>query len=302
MRKTLLWSVSVLASMLMAVTAHAVVLSFTDFESFSLGSVNGQGGWSVTGGYDQSVANDGGNKAFRLSDAVTSGSFGDQTFAPRPGGTGMTSANPTNSNPGFFAGQSSTGATYRQYTLGFDIKSATSVAQDGAFISISGDNGQGGRQTYLGITANGSNLDLITYNVDAGGNFVGPISLGSVAGSLWTHVDFVVDFNDGANDDVVTISLNGNPVHTGTSWEQFYVINQFALHPLGVPVQTVLFRAGGVADPSHAGGGFLLDNVSIAIDHGSIPEPGTLAVLGMGLLGLGVMRRRDTMARLFEKA
>ncbi len=33
-----------------------------------------------------------------------------------------------------------------------------------------------------------------------------------------------------------------------------------------------------------------------------VSEPGTLAVLGMGLLGLGVMRRRDTMARLFEKA
>lgn len=33
-----------------------------------------------------------------------------------------------------------------------------------------------------------------------------------------------------------------------------------------------------------------------------VPEPGTLAVLSAGLLGLGVIRRRDMMTRLFKKA
>lgn len=278
---------------LMAAEAQAVVLSSTDFESFGLGSVNGQSGWSVTGGYDQEVVSDGGNKAFRLSDAVTSGAFGDQTFAPRPGGTGMTSADPTNSNPGFFAGQSSTGATYNRYSLSFDFKSATQQGQDDAFVSISGDNGQGGRQTYLGITANGSNLDLITYNIDALGGFV-PISLGSVAASVWSHVDFVLDFGDGLNDDVVTIALNNIPVHTGTSWEQYYVINQLSLHPLGVPVQTAIFLARGDENhPSHLGGGFLFDNVNVEVDRTpAVPEPMTLSLLGAGLAGIGWVRRK----------
>ena len=294
MRNLALWAVAAgltCVGALVAPTAQAVVLSSTDFESFALGSVNGQGGWSVTGGYDQEVVNDGGNKAFRLSDAVTSGSFGDQTFAPRPGGTGMTSSNPTNSNPGFFAGQSSTGATYNRYLLGFDFKSATQQNQDGAFLSVSADNGQGGRQTYLGITANGTNLDLITYNVDTTGNFVGPISLGLVAGSVWSHVDFVLDFGNGLNDDIVTIALNGTPVHTGTSWEQYYVINQPLLHPLGVPVQTAIFMARATANPSHLGGGFLFDNVQVEATS-TVPEPVSLALLGIGLTALGFSRRR----------
>lgn len=274
---------------LIALPAQAVVLSSTDFESFSLGSVDNQGGWAVSGPYDQSVVNDGGNKAFRLSDAVTSGSFGDQTFAPRPGGTGMTSANPTNSNPGFFAGETSTGATYNRFTLSFDVKSAPFQNPNGTFVSVSGDNGQGGRQTYLGITANGSNLELITYNVDAGGNFVGPIALGSVAGNVWTNVDFVIDFGAGNQDDIVTIALNDTIVHTGTSWEQFYDVFQAALHPNGVPVQTAIFRAGGTAHASQ-GGGFLFDNVVITADYTPVPEPGTFALLGAGLLGLGSIR------------
>src|SRR5689334_4182274 len=52
---------------------------------YSLGNINGQNGWSKTGAYDVAVvANTYGYPSFggqslRLSNAVTSGSFGDQT-------------------------------------------------------------------------------------------------------------------------------------------------------------------------------------------------------------------------------
>ncbi|MFZ2556238.1 MAG: hypothetical protein WAX57_05365, partial [Minisyncoccia bacterium] len=59
---------------------HAQADSLTvDFESYSLGTVNGQDGWTKTGGYDVEVVSSpviSGAQSLRLSNAVTSGSFG----------------------------------------------------------------------------------------------------------------------------------------------------------------------------------------------------------------------------------
>ena len=40
--------------------------------------------------------------------------------------------------------------------------------------------------------------------------------------------------------------------------------------------------------------GWLTENV-VAAEHVSVPEPGTLALLGIGLLGMGLTRRRKTV-------
>ena len=65
-----------------------------NFESpaYTIGNINGQQGWMKTGVYDVAVADVSafpaaagygfGAQALRLSDSVTSGSFGDQTFSP----------------------------------------------------------------------------------------------------------------------------------------------------------------------------------------------------------------------------
>jgi hypothetical protein len=72
-------------------------IGFESGEGYTAGlSIDGQQGWLNTGGFDAVVANVGdfaaalgygfGSQALRVSDAVSSGTFGNQTFSqPDPG-------------------------------------------------------------------------------------------------------------------------------------------------------------------------------------------------------------------------
>src|SRR6266403_665367 len=79
---------SALASLAFAIPAIALAdtVGPITFESpYTVGNINGQQGWSSTGAFDQGVVSSpviSGSQSFRISNAVTSGSFGDQTFAP----------------------------------------------------------------------------------------------------------------------------------------------------------------------------------------------------------------------------
>src|SRR2546426_11565991 len=82
---------------------------FTSFEGFKVGaSIDKQNGWSAANpSWDQQITSSGGNTVWRVSNAVTSGGFGDMPFAPRLGGIPADSVtNPTNNSPGAFAGES----------------------------------------------------------------------------------------------------------------------------------------------------------------------------------------------------
>ena len=109
-------------------------ITFDSGQGYTIAPINGQRGWSDTGGYDAQVVATGvpafGDQSLQISDATTSGSFGDQTFAP-----GLTQPASETSNP--------------YYTASFSIDTATATPNDGLHMSVSPDNGQGGRMSYL---------------------------------------------------------------------------------------------------------------------------------------------------------
>jgi hypothetical protein len=126
-----------------ATSARADGVGPINFESpaYSVGNINGQQGWSNTGGFDANVAPLSsfpaasgygfGSQALQISDSVTSGTFGDQTFAPAVS----------------VAADEST--SQRFFTASFKIGTALSTEQTGLRLSVSPDNGSGGRMSYL---------------------------------------------------------------------------------------------------------------------------------------------------------
>jgi hypothetical protein len=244
---------------------YSLPLSGTSFSGFTTGvSVNGQSGWATSGTWDESVVDDGtGNEVWRVSNAVTSGSFGDMPFAPRPGGIPNDTVNdPVNSEPLFFAGEPSTGAEFSRFLSEFAFRSATGAPQPGLRITVSIDNGTGGRQSFVALSDTGSGIDVETFDVTKNGEFIGPIAIATgLSYTGWHNVRMEAAFKKGPNNDRVKYFVNNKMVHDGQSWEQFYRNEQAALHPNGVPVQTLLFRLSGDSAPGVAGGGFFIDNV-----------------------------------------
>ena len=275
------------------VTTHA-----SDFTGFATGTVNGQGGWGVSNAaFDQQVVSLGGanGNVLRLSNQVTAGSFGDMPFAPRPGGTGMTAANPTNSAPQFFAGETSTGAAYNRFIGSFDFRSvATADTDTGARITISPDNGSGGRQGFIALQNTATGVSVSTFDVNAGGGFIAE-AINTVGFGIWNSIRYEIDFYNGAFNDKANIFLNNTLVSTINSWESFYVATQLSAHPNGVPVQTLLFRLSGTAAPNAQG--FYIDNVSVQLDNrAEVPTPATAPLVGLALAAMFAARRRQNRA------
>ena len=85
-------TLALVAIMMIATSAAADSSSITFESGYTLGNIDGQSRWSKTGAYDAEVADPAlipnasgfgfGTRALRISNEVTSGSFGDQTIAP----------------------------------------------------------------------------------------------------------------------------------------------------------------------------------------------------------------------------
>ena len=278
-----------------AVSAAPVVTSTTNFNLFTNGSVNGQGGWGVSNpAYVQQVVDlGGGNKAWQLANQVVAAGFGDNPFSPRPGGIPVTTLGVvTDPTPisSFFAGETSTGADYSRFIASYDFRSVSASHDPGAVMTISPDSGEGGRQGWIRLTSNATGVSVETLQYLTNGTFTITTSMANLAFAQWNTIRYEIDFFDGADNDVARIFLNNSLVATVGSWENFFDVFQPALHPNRVAVQSLIFRPGAAAPNAQ---GFYFDNVVTMVDNRrAVPEPGSLALAGLALGGLVVASRR----------
>jgi len=250
-----------------------------DFEppKYTVGDINGQDGWMKTNPhYDvvvaaQTMYRSFGTQSLRYSDAFTSSSFGDQTFAkPLKDSVGEAAAT---------AGTFTVGIKLRHFEMQFDIASTKpTMQQPGLHISISPDRGDGSRMSYLRIDDGPDGIAVIFDDVQgilpagdpecatSGGcaNFVEKILTEKLNRSVPHRIKLTLETLNGPSNDIVKVFIDGEFVHQGTSWEDYYRYDPEAVAEQSPRiVKTVLFRA---SDPPNSGDlnfGFLIDNLII---------------------------------------
>lgn len=260
--------------------ADTVSVNFEN-PQYSVGSISGQNGWSnaVNPTYDQGVvANTFGYSSFggqslRMSDAVTSGSFGDWVFAkPLTDSVGESSAS---------AGTFSVGNKKTHFETQFDIASTVPGAQQpGLHVSVSPDRGDGSRMSYLRFEDGATGIDVFFDDVQgttSPANFVETKVASGLDRTVTHRVKLTMDTLDGPSNDVVKVYVDGNLVHTGTSWENYYRFDSEASTEQSTRiVKTVIFQARGTATPGDIGKGFLFDNFSMSSGSVLVTPPSSL--------------------------
>ncbi len=247
------------------------------FDMFTLGSVNGQDGWSATGPFDQEVEENTygfsgfGCKVLRISDAIASGSFGDQIFS-------KSLTNEAGEADAQNGGMSS-GTRQSRFEAQFELASALPTYQPGMHFTVSPDRGDGARMSYLRFEDTPAGIDVFFYDVQGEtnpANFVETQIANDLSRTTPHTVKFTMDFVAGPSNDVVTISIDGSVVHTGTSWENYYRFDSESnpeLVNVSRTVDSLLFRVSGTATPANSGNGFLVDNFNMSSSATPAPTP-----------------------------
>ncbi len=284
----------------------------TNFESFTLGSINGQQGWFIPGAnnalanIDQEIVDLGagnansGSKAWRLSNRSPSGNPNGSFSMPQTPTVGA-------------AGESTTGAAFDSFRLSFAFKAVSSMA-DGTKIDVdfapSSGAGQASddRKTLFRLNHTAAGGVNVGFFDTVGNNFV--FHDFGVVDRDWHTVDLIGMFPDGPggfdSNDSVEILIDGASQGFFNTWESWREGN---FGPLAIlDVNHVMFHirdpeppfntldgssAGFFRDPQ----GFYFDDVSIeSFNSGStspVPEPASIAIwalLGLATTGFGYFR------------
>jgi hypothetical protein len=266
-------------------------ITFEQSQGYMVGDINGQpssstlpnGKWSKTGPYDVKVvpvstyAAAAGygfvSQALRITDAVTSGSFGDQTFSPgladEAGESGASDV--VNGVP------ISGGLRQPHFDASFLIGTAQTTQQcvgctTPLHMSVSPDRGDGARMSYLRFEDQADGVHVCFSDVVDKGP-VGTVAnfresdIATLSRTQSHLIQFSIDFKDGPANDTVKIYIDSRLVTTGTTWEDYYRYDpeQSAQGNQIPTVDKLLFREAGTANPGDAvSGGFLLDRVTLA--------------------------------------
>jgi hypothetical protein len=230
-------------------SANAVTGPYTtDFTGVTINNTPGAvDTWRMTGPYDATIT-EGADPALRISNAVTSGSFGDQLFSP------------TLNVPATETGPA------RTFTAFFVLEPVQ--LQPGLRVTVSPDNGQGGRGGFLAIQHTTDGIDLVSQGsyFDEAGELqwgVTPVATGLDPSKPHTVKLKLVkkpDTKKSTNNDVFSVQVDGKPVKN-TTFEAYYDETR----EQNYQTDTLMFRLSGTADPELLhGDGLLIDDVTIA--------------------------------------
>lgn len=218
-------------------------ITFNSDQGYTLGNINGQQSWSNTGLYDANVVSTSlygfGDQTLQISNAKTSGSFGDQTFAP------------------LLTTGAAQGTATQHFNASFSIGTTQSTPQTGLSISVSPDNGQGARMSYLRFDDQVNGVHVF-FDEARGTNFK-ESDIATLTRETAHTIGFSIDFT-AASSKQVTITIDGTVKAVGSTWASYY---QTVEHNPASPVKTMLFRAGGTATGTF-GQGYLIDNLTYA--------------------------------------
>jgi len=273
------------AVLLFASAAAADSLGLITFESsqgYMLGDINGQpmtsnlpnGKWQKAdptfdvkvvsvSGYPNAAGFGFGSQALRISDAFTTGAFGDQTFSP---GLGDEAGESGADNAGL-----SGGLRQPHFAASFLIGTTVLGEQPGLHMSVSPDRGDGSRMSYLRFEDQSDGVHVFFDDVVNKGP-VGTVStfreyeIATLSRSTSHLIQFSMELKDGAANDTVKIYIDSRLVKTGTSWEDYYRYDpEASAHGGKVPtVDKLIFRESGDPHPGNAAtGGFLIDRVTL---------------------------------------
>ena len=300
-------------SRIAAVGAVVAVLSFAnaagadtvgpiDFEDYLPGPVIGQDSPPWTGApcaaIDSGVAANSLNpdapssfdtKSFRMSNAVVAGCFND-AFTPQA--TNEAGESTAQDSP------QSGGTRQPYYEAEFTFASFTGALQPGLNVQVSPDRGDGARMSFVRMQHTATDLALEFVDVQGVdppstptpclgcANFV-TTPLGTFDPKVPHTVRLTMQFVDGPGDDIVKVFVDGNLVHTGGSWEDYYKLDTESsptpADQVSRTVDSLLIRASGNPQVDTAGKGFLFDGVSVTT--GPVPVetgPGSESGAGTG--------------------
>jgi hypothetical protein len=268
-----------------ALPGAQVVVNFEPLEVppwYLPGPINAQDDWTSLGAagsgcalYDHKVVENAlfsssysyptfGEQSLRLSNAVTSGCFGDQTFSKRV----VNAAGESNADGAGFELPGS--VTQNHFEAQWDFASTVRNAeQPDLSVVASPDRGDGSRMSWVQMADSPDGLDINFFDVQGASNpsnFVGPTSVASGLDRTVPHtIRITMDFVEGPSNDVVRVYVDGALKLTGTSWENYYRYDtEAAAHNGKTPlVNRILFRTGGTAAPLTTGQGFVIDSFSM---------------------------------------
>ncbi len=267
-KSSILIAVVALLTLILVSTALADSLAI-NFETYFVGSIHGQDGWSSLGSagsgcavYDHAVAANTygytsfGTQSLRMSNAVTSGCFSDQTFSKSLVNEAGESTSSDAYNGGF-----SGGTRQSHFETQWDFASTVPGAeQPGLSVVASPDRGDGARMSWVQMADTPAGLEVNFFDYQTGIGFVFTNVASGLDRTVPHSIKITMKFIDGAANDIVKVYVDGALLHTGTSWEDFFRENQ----PPGTrTVDSVLLRTGGTAAPATLGNGFLVDNLTL---------------------------------------